>query len=75
MIRRSSKVVATDSAYIDPIGCESTVSYKVISNPSLSGLIQLSDCKAIEMLQDFRAAFAAAQAASKPKRLLVKGSK
>lgn len=39
-----SKVLATDSTYIDPINCDSIVSYKVIKRRRVSGSVQLADC-------------------------------
>ena len=43
-IRKSPKVFATGSAYIDPVGCDSTISYKVVGGTRMSGSIDLSDC-------------------------------
>jgi hypothetical protein len=43
-IRRNPKVVATGSAWIDPVGCDSTISYKVVKHTRLSGQVDLSDC-------------------------------
>lgn len=43
-IRKRPKVFATESAYIDPIGCDSIISYKIIDGTRLSGSIDLSDC-------------------------------
>ena len=37
-------LISTDSAYIDPIGCDSTISYKVVKGKRLSGNVQLADC-------------------------------
>lgn len=41
-----SKVVASNSTYIDPLNCDSTVSYKIIKRGSSRawGSVQLSDC-------------------------------
>lgn len=44
-VRRVPKIVASVSAYLDPLGCDSTVSYKVInSGRRVWGSILLSDC-------------------------------
>ena len=43
-IRKRPKVFATGFAYINPVGCDSTISYKVIGSTRLSGSIDLSDC-------------------------------
>lgn len=43
-VRRVPRVHAAVSTYIDPLGCDSTVSYKVVSHRYLSGSVQLSDC-------------------------------
>lgn len=43
-IKRVPKVHATGSVYIDPLGCDSTISYKVVSNRHLHGTVQLADC-------------------------------
>ena len=45
-VKRVPKVYAAASTYIDPIDCDSTVSYKVISRSSGSmyGSVQLADC-------------------------------
>jgi hypothetical protein len=41
----SRTVVAHNSAYIDPLDCDSTVSYKVIDRPGrTTGSVQLADC-------------------------------
>lgn len=43
--KRAPKVVATNSAYIDPLGCDSTISYKVIDGSMrVYGTVQLADC-------------------------------
>lgn len=43
--RREPKVIAVDSSYIDPLGCDSTISYKVIlGSRRLYGTVQLADC-------------------------------
>lgn len=43
--RYTRKVIASASAYIDPLNCESTVSYKVIdASTRVWGSIQLADC-------------------------------
>ena len=39
------KVIASSSVYIDPVGCDSTVSYKVINGSNhVWGSVQLADC-------------------------------
>lgn len=44
-VRRASKVHAAASTYIDPLNCDSTVSYKIVtSNSRLWGSVQLADC-------------------------------
>ena len=45
-VRRYHKrtLVASASAYIDPLHANSTISYKVISSKSVWGSVQLSDC-------------------------------
>lgn len=42
--RTTRKLVAAASAYIDPTGCDSTVSYKVVHGARLYGSVALSDC-------------------------------
>lgn len=45
MAVRESKLVAADSTYIDPIHCDSTVSYKIIDSVRQTwGEVQLADC-------------------------------
>jgi hypothetical protein len=43
--RRAPKLVASDSCYLDPLGCDSTISYKIIDGPRRTwGNVQLADC-------------------------------
>jgi hypothetical protein len=43
--KRTPKVIAASSAYIDPINCNSTVSYKVIhGSRRIWADVQLADC-------------------------------
>ena len=39
-----NKIYAVESAYIDPLGCDSTVSYKIVRTDYLSAVVQLADC-------------------------------
>lgn len=40
-----AKIVAVASEYLDPVDCESIISYKIIQGPSrLWGTVQLTDC-------------------------------
>lgn len=44
-VRRKPSVLAVGSAYLDPIECDSTISYKVIhGSRRLWANVQLSDC-------------------------------
>lgn len=43
--KRAPKLIAADSTYIDPIGCDSTVSYKIVDGSrQVWGSVKLSDC-------------------------------
>lgn len=43
---KKTKVYAAESVYIDPIGCDSTVSFKIVEGRhGLYGSVQLSDCQ------------------------------
>lgn len=43
--RSKPKLVASNSIYIDPLNCDSTISYKVVDGPrSTWGNVQLADC-------------------------------
>jgi hypothetical protein len=45
MAVRSARLVASDSVYIDPLNCDSKVSYKIIDNYKHTwGEVQLTDC-------------------------------
>lgn len=43
--RKTEKLVATNSAYIDPLTCDSTISYRIIDGTKrVYGNVQLADC-------------------------------
>lgn len=43
--KRVNTLVTSGSTYIDPVGCDSTISYKIINRPRhLYGSVQLADC-------------------------------
>jgi len=43
--KRAPKLVASDSTYLDPLNCDSTISYKIINGPRRTwGNVQLADC-------------------------------
>ena len=42
--KKVPKVIATNSAYLDPLYCDSTISYKIIDGSRVWGSAQLADC-------------------------------
>lgn len=43
--KKVRKVIATNSAYLDPLYCDSTISYKIIDGSQrIWGSVQLADC-------------------------------
>lgn len=42
--RNPRKLISSNSAYIDPLYCDSTVSYKIIDGLRVWGSVELSDC-------------------------------
>lgn len=84
--RTTDKVIASDVQYIDPLGCDSTIAYKIVKRGNTTKAwsnVTLSDCerhiswyfysntpltkidKAIDMLNDFRAALVTSRAKTK----------
>lgn len=43
--QRTPKLIATNAAYIDPLHCDSTISYKVVKGArAVWGSVQITDC-------------------------------
>lgn len=38
------KLVASSAVYIDPLNCDSTITWKIVSRKNLWGDVQLADC-------------------------------